>query len=180
MELAERITEENTKTQELAARLAAIPAEIAAAGPAKAKNLGAEWQTVRADRDLSQTISAELQRQETAAARGELAAKIDELTERAGNCLIENRKQVNNLEAVKKKLQAWHNSLTRHSVDERTARQTLYLDMKSELGLSEGKVALSATALRDAEDQRDQARNRLTVFDREAAEETGPTWRPRP
>jgi len=23
-------------------------------------------------------------------------------------------------------------------------------------------------------------RNRLTVFDREVAEETGPTWRPRP
>jgi len=166
MILSERITEQAAKTQQLEHRLAAIPAEIVDSSTGKAKTLAAEWQTVRADYDLALLLYHELQRQQTAALRGELVTQLDELTGQAGSRRIENREHVKNLEKAKKALQTWHNSPERHGVDERATRQKTYLDMKEKLGRAEGLVALSATALRDAEGQRDQARNRLTEFER--------------
>ena len=168
--LGQQITAQVKKSTALAERLAALPAEIAAAGPQQAKTLAAEWQTVRSDRDLSEAICRELKTQQHLAQRAELQTALDEQDERLSKCRIKNRQAVHDLEAILLKLRRHHNDPAKRSKANSVESEKEYLNLKEERGRVEGKVQLSASALRLATTHRDQAANDLALFDRDVSD----------
>ena len=155
-----------TKTQTLADRLAAIPAEIAAATPTKAKTLAAEWAAVRSDHDLAEMISAELQAQQHLAQRAELQAELDHEAELLSKAKIKNRQAVRDLDVVLTTLRRHHNDPALRGVAPTKESETAYVELRAERGRIEGRVRLSAGALRTAEARCGRARADLETFDR--------------
>ena len=164
-DLATQIEMQHTKTKALAERLAAIPGEVAAANAARTKELAKEWSAVRSDHDLAEMIAAELQSQQRTQQRAELAAELDHEAELLSKAKIKNRQAVHDLEGISRKLCRHYNDPARRGRANTEASELAFVELQAERGRIEGRVQLSAAALRSASARHERARVDLESFD---------------
>ena len=148
-DLATQIEMQHTKTKALAERLAAIPGEVAAANASRTKELAKEWSTLRSDHDLAQ----------------EIAAELDHEAELLSKAKIKNRQAVHDLEGISRKLCRHYNDPARRGRANTEASELAFVELQAERGRIEGRVQLSAAALRSASARHERARVDLESFD---------------